>query len=180
MNSDATRVVLRSTNYICIMKEFGIFYGSTTGTTADVARRIARLLGVDDEDVHNVATAAPSAVAAYKTLVLGSSTWGNGDLQEDWYSFLDGLEVLDLKGKRIAVFGCGDETMSDTFCGAVGTIYRRLQDTGADFIGDYDADGYHYDHTPAMIDGRIVGLLIDEVNHPELTDTRLRGWTDRL
>ena len=33
----------------------GIFYGSATGTTADVARRIARLMNVGDSDVHDVA-----------------------------------------------------------------------------------------------------------------------------
>ena len=41
------------------MRKIGIFYGSATGTTADVAKRIAALLGVDDSDVHDVADTAP-------------------------------------------------------------------------------------------------------------------------
>lgn len=162
------------------MKEFGIFYGSTTGITADVAQRIAKLLNVADTDIHDVASAAPSTVGDYSTLILGSSTWGNGNLQEDWFSFLDGLEVLDLNGKRVAIFGCGDETMSDTFCAAVGIIYERMQRTGAMFIAPFNADEYHYDHTPAEIDGKIRGLLLDEVNHPEFTATRLVEWTNEI
>lgn len=161
------------------MKKIGIFYGSATGTTEKVAKRIATLLGVDSADVLNVADAAPSAVAPYDILVLGSSTWGSGELEDDWYDFLDGLQALDLKGKEIAIFGCGDETMADTFCNAVGEIHNRLKDTGACFIAPYDTIGYTFESSEAKPDGALeaYGLLLDEVNHPELTETRLRGWT---
>lgn len=91
------------------MKKFGIFFGSSTGTTEEVAHKIAGLLKIDSADVHNVATTAPDAVADYEVLLLGSSTWGSGELQDDWYDFLTGLEALDLKGKKIAIFGLGDE-----------------------------------------------------------------------
>lgn len=162
------------------MKKIGIFYGSSTGMTGEVAQDIAKLLNVSDSDVHDVAKTAPSAVAAYDVLILGSSTWGAGDLQDDWYDFLSGLEVLDLKGKDIALFGCGDESMSDTFCGALGEIYMRLLKTGAKFIGFFNADGYYFQESPAFIDGVYVGLLLDQVNHEDLTPARLKAWTDKL
>lgn len=162
------------------MKKFGIFYGSTTGTTENVASRIAKIMGIADEDVRNVAETAPSALADYDTLILGTSTWGSGELQEDWYDFIDGAASLTLKGKRIALFGCGDETMTDTFCNAVGTLYDRLLPTGAEFIGQFDTEGYKYDESSAVRDGEAVGLLLDEVNHPELTDFRLRQWVGEI
>ena len=162
------------------MKKIGIFYGSSTGVTGEVAADIAKALGVADGDVHNVAKSAPSDVAPYDVLILGSSTWGAGDLQDDWYDFLDGLEVLDLKGKKIALFGCGDDTMSDTFCSAVGEIYNRLQKTGADFIGAFDANVYDFSNSGAFIDGVYVGLLLDQVNHEELTADRIKAWTAQL
>lgn len=162
------------------MKTYGIFYGSTTGTTEDIAMRLAGVLNVDKADVHNVADTAPSAVADYRVIILGSSTWGSGELQDDWYDFLAGLKALDLKGKQIAIFGVGDETMSDTFCDAVGIIYRDLQSTGAEFIGAYPDDVYTFDHTEANVDGVVVGLTLDETNHPELTDQRLKGWAEEL
>ena len=58
-----------------------VVYGSTTGTTEDVAGRIASKIG---------ATAIPvsdfngDVIAANDVLVLGSSTWGCGELQDDW------------------------------------------------------------------------------------------------
>lgn len=162
------------------MKKIGIFYGSTTGTTQGVAHKLAKMLDVKDDDVLDVATVAPSKLADYDVLVFGTSTWGAGDLQEDWYDFVDGASALDLSGKTIAIFGCGDETMADTFCSAVGTLYEKFKPTGAKMMGEFDADGYSFSHSGAYIDGRYVGLLLDEVNHPELTDLRLRRWVSEL
>ena len=100
-----------------------IFYGSETGTTADIARRIAKELGVSDADIHDVADTAPDRLGDYDLLILGSSTWGAGEVAGGWYDFLAGASALDLTRKQIALFGCGDESMCDTFCNAVGEIY---------------------------------------------------------
>ncbi|MDE6323464.1 MAG: flavodoxin domain-containing protein, partial [Paramuribaculum sp.] len=141
------------------MKTIGIFYGSTTGTTEEVAAGIAAALGVGGGDVHDVSRTAPSAVGQYDVLLFGSSTWGDGELQDDMHDFLDGVAAMDLKGKQIGLFGCGDETMSDTFCNAVGQMYRILKKTGADMIGGFNADGIDFSHSEAEVDGRFVGLV---------------------
>lgn len=158
------------------MKKFGIFYGSQTGTTADVARRIAKKLGIDASDVHNVATTAPSAVGDYENLIFATSTWGSGDVEVDWLDYLDALKAMDLRGHRIALVGVGDETMADTFCSGVGIIYDKLKNSGAYFIGSYPADVYRFNHSDAIVDGQPVGLLLDETNHADLTDGRIDGW----
>lgn len=162
------------------MKKIGIFYGSTTGTTAEVAGEIAKRLGVDSKDVRNVAEAAPSQVASYDVLILGASTWGAGDLQEDMATFLDGLSALDLRDKMVAIFGCGDEMMSDTFCNSVGEIYHRLHDTHAEFIAPFENDPYKYNHSDSDVKGMIVGLCIDNTNHPEETPARLDAWCEEI
>lgn len=162
------------------MTKIGIFYGSTTGTTAEVAKKIAAQLGVAAADVHDVASTAPSAVAPYDVIILGASTWGDGDMQDDMHDFIDGLEATALMDKKIALFGCGDDTMSDTFCNAVGDMFKALRPTGATFIGDFNADGYSFEHTRANVDGKIVGLLIDNTNHVQITDLRIRTWCDEI
>lgn len=162
------------------MKKAGIFYGSETGTTADVAVRIAAALGIPEEDIHDVARTAPSLLGDYKLDILGSSTWGSGELQSDWYDFLDGAKALDLKGHSIAIFGCGDISMSDTFCNAVGLIYDAMKATDADMVGAFNADGYDFDSSEARRDDTYVGLLLDEVNHPELSAPRIAQWTDSI
>lgn len=158
-------------------KETGIFYGSTTGATEKVAREIAKKLNIDSSHVHNVADVAPSTVGEYTNLIFGTSTWGDGQEQEDWFDFLDGAQQLDLRGKRIALFGLGDETMADTFCNGVGELYRRLKDTGAQFVGTYPANVYDFNRSEAIgEDGQPVGLLLDQMNHSDLTDGRIDGW----
>lgn len=164
------------------MKKIGIFYGSSTGRTADVARRLSNLLEVPEEDVHNVAHTDPAVLGDYELLVLGSSTYGLGNLQKDWYDFLAGASVLDLKGHKIALFGLGDQSMSDTFCNAVGKLHDGFKDTGATFVGQYPGDVYDFRTSAAAIDGGplMYGLVLDEVNRADLTPKRLFDWATMI
>lgn len=158
------------------MKKYGIFYASLTGTTADVAERIARELGIGKDDIHNVGDTAPDRLGDYEEIILGTSTWGDGEMESDWYDFLDGAQSLSLKGTKMAVFGCGDENMTRTFCNGVGELYRRMLPTGVTPVGVFNADGYQFEHSEAFVDGKFIGLVLDEVNRPELTDQRIREW----
>ena len=163
------------------MKKIGIFYGSSGGTTEGVAKTIAGKLGLGAADVHDVAKAKVEDVVACDVLVLGSSTWGAGDLQDDWYDFLPKLQSLDLSGKLVALFGCGDSSsFSDTFCDAIGTLHDDLKATGCKFIGAVDASSYTYDDSTAESDGRFVGLALDEVNEGDKTDDRITAWVQQL
>mgnify|MGYP002461750743 FL=1 len=66
------------------MKKIGIFYGSSTGTTESVAYTIAQKLGVASNDVHDASKLTGEMVKEYDVLVLGTSTWGCGEVQDDW------------------------------------------------------------------------------------------------
>ena len=158
----------------------GIFFGSTMGTTEAVAADIAKQLGVADADVHNVADTPAGEVQKYDLLVLGSSTWGAGELQDDWYGFLDQLKAQDLSGKKVALFGCGDSgAYPDTFCDAVGLIYDGLQQSGCTFVGAYAPEGY--DETGSLVcrGGKFVGLAVDE-SAPDKTDRRVAAWCEQI
>ena len=78
-----------------------VIYGSTTGTTEEVAQKIAEKLNAE---AVNVADVTEDQIAEADNLVLGSSTWGAGELQDDWYDGIDKLKSADLKGKTIAIF----------------------------------------------------------------------------
>ena len=116
--------------YLCQKSETmktGIFFGSTLGTTENIAGQIATALRISPDDIHNVADTDPSAVQGYDCLLLGSSTWGAGDLQDDWYDFIGKLKNENLSGKLVGLFGCGDSgSYPDTFCDAMGHLYNVL------------------------------------------------------
>ena len=159
------------------MKSIGIFYGSSTGTTSDLAQKIASALGVDSANVMDVANADAAAAAKYDVLLLGSSTWGLGDLQDDWESFLPKLKGENLSGKKVGLFGCGDaSSYSDTFCAALGTIKAELANTGCTFIGAYPAEGYSYDETTAEENGQLIGLCVGDANESDQTEARMERW----
>lgn len=162
------------------MNRIGIFYGSSTGTTAEIANRIGKHLNVPQADIFNVHESAPDLFGNYDILVLGTSTWGDGEIQEDWYDMLAGASSLCLKDKRIALFGCGDENMTETFCNGVGQLYNELLSTEAKFIAPYPADCYAFNSSTAIRDGVAVGLLLDEANHPELTEKRIADWSEMI
>lgn len=163
------------------MKKIGVFYGSSGGTTEDIAQRIADRLGVPKANVHNVANTPASAAEAYEVLILGTSTWGLGDLQDDWDAFLPKLKKTGLAGKTIALFGSGDSaSFSDTFCDGMGIIYNELKATGAGFVGAVPVEGYSFDDSAAAAGGSFVGLALDEVNEDGLTDQRINQWVEQL
>lgn len=159
------------------MSKIGIFYGSTTGTTERVAGLIAQSLQVPENQVHPAEDIDNELISNYDTLVLGSSTWGDGELQDDWYDALDMLKEMDLSKHKVALFGCGDSSSyPDTFCDAIGLIYKELKDTGATFVGQCPVEGYTFDDSAAVINDKFIGLAIDEDNEDDLTDERIAAW----
>jgi len=160
------------------MKQTIVIYGSSTGTCQEIAEQIAGKLGVEAKDV---ASLTADDVAANDNLLLGSSTWGAGELQDDWYDGLATLKGANLAGKTIALFGCGDcESYSDTFCGVLGEIYEGLKDTGATFVGQVSTDGYTFDDSSAVVDGQFVGLALDNINEDDKTEERIDAWLETI
>ena len=143
----------------------GIFYGSTTGMTESLAAKIAARTGVAQTDVRNVADASADEAEGYDLLLLGSSTWGCGELQDDWYDFLDALKRKALSGKRVALFGCGDSaSYPDSFCDALAEIRDGLEAT--------------YDGCASRIcrDGKVIGLAVDDGASEAVNDARMEKW----
>ena len=163
------------------MKKTGVFYGSTTGTTESVANLIAEKFGIVSADVHDVSKMNADMAGAYEALILGTSTWGDGELQDDWYDGIKVLKSMDLKDKVVALFGCGDsESYGDTFCDGMGILYEDLKNSGCRFVGAVPDADYTYSSSVSVVNGDFVGLAIDDVNESEKTEERVSAWTDML
>jgi len=164
------------------MKKIGIFYGSSTGTCEDLAHQIAGKLNVSEADIYSAKKLSAELVSKYEVLILGTSTWGDGEMQDDWYDGIKALKAADLSGKEVALFGCGDsESYADTFCDGMGAIYDAVKDKGCSIIGNHvDAGSYNYSSSTAVVDGYFVGLALDEINESEKTASRIEEWTGEL
>ena len=153
-----------------------VIYGSSTGTCQSIAEKIASKLKVEAIDVQ---TLDAGVVDSYDNLIIGTSTWGAGELQDDWYDGLKLLQGANLSGKTIAIFGCGDcESYGDTFVSAMGELYNGLKGSGAAFIGRVPTAGYNFSDSEAVVDGEFVGLALDDVNEEDKTDERIDAWIE--
>ena len=133
-----------------------VIYGSTTGMTEAVANKIAEAL---DATVVNV-NAADAAAFDAELLVLGTSTWGVGDLQDDWAAKLDEVKG-NFAGKKVAVFGLGDSVgFADSFCVAAETIANAAKDAGATLVGEI--------------------LKLDDTNEADRTDGKIAAWVETI
>lgn len=164
------------------MKKIGIIYGSTTGTCESLASQLAESLGVTTNDVYSADKLTDALIASYDVLILGTSTWGDGELQDDWYDGIKVLKNADLNGKTIALFGCGDsESYCDTFCDGMGILYEDLKDSGCVFLGNrVSTDDYTFSDSMAVVNGAFVGLALDEVNESDKTSGRIIEWVNEL
>ena len=160
------------------MNKTSVIYGSSTGTCQSIAEKIASKLKVEAIDVQ---TLDAGVVDSYDNLIIGTSTWGAGELQDDWYDGLKLLQGANLSGKTIAIFGCGDcESYGDTFVSAMGELYNGLKGSGAAFIGRVPTAGYNFSDSEAVVDGEFVGLALDDVNEEDKTDERIDAWIESI
>ncbi len=161
------------------MAKIAIIFGSTMGNTESAASQIAKALTSHDVSLINVSDMTAETLNDYTNLILGTSTWGLGDLQDDWESELSTLKSADLSGKTVALFGCGDAgSYPDTFVDGIGTLYEAIKEAGATVVGSV-ADDYSYSSSTAVVDGEFVGLPLDD-DSASKNDARIAAWCDSV
>ncbi len=159
-----------------------IFYGSQTGTSELIATGIKKALPDLISDVRNIYGAKTEEIAECDFLILGGSTWGDGELTDDWADYLPKFETINLTGKKVALFALGDQYgYSYNFVSAMKFLYDAVLNQGGEIIcANIPTDGFEFDHSEAVVDGCFVGLVIDEVNQPELTEQRIDTWANQV
>ena len=163
------------------MQNIGIFYGSSTGNTEVAAKQIQQEFGEGIAKTFDVANAKANDIEQFSNLIFGSSTWGIGDMQDDFEDFLSQIKKANLEGKKVAIFGFGDqETYADSYVDAIGEIYETLDGKGCQIVGKVSTEGYDYDESRAELDDQFVGLPLDEENQSNLTGKRIKHWVEQL
>lgn len=168
------------------MARIGLFFGSNTGKTRKVAKMIKKRFDDDTmADALNVNRASAEDVAQYQFLIIGTPTLGDGELpglssdceNESWEEFLPKLQDVDLSGKTVAIFGLGDQVgYPKEFLNGMGILYDFIVERGAKVVGAWPAEGYEFEASEAVRDGRFVGLALDLDNQSGLTEERLGTW----
>ena len=158
-----------------------LIYGSDTGNTELVTEDLVKLLG--NVEVTTVADLTPEDWD-YDNFILGIPTWYDGELQSDWEEYFEEFKTIDFTGKKVAIFGLGDQLgYEEWFCDGVGILAKEILKNGGTVIGYTTKDeSYDFETTPKSIikDDVFYGLCIDEDNQGELTQERLKNWVEQL
>ena len=164
------------------MKKIGLFYSFNTNKTAKNAEKIKKAFttSVDIESV-NVEEVDEEIFLAYDNMVLGVPTWFDGELPNYWDEFMPAIEDLKLKGKTVALFGLGDQVgYPENFVDAIGLLATALEDRGAKVIGLTSPEGYKFEGSRALRDGKFLGLALDIENQAGLSTERIEAWVEQL
>ncbi len=164
----------------------GIFFGSDTGNTENIAKMIQQILqqqfGDDIARIYDIAKSSKKDLESFNVLLLGIPTWYYGEAQCDWDEFFPTIEEIDFSDKLVALFGCGDqEDYAEYFCDAMGTLRDIIEPLGATIVGHYPTNGYYFEASKGLVDdNNFIGLAIDEDRQPELTVDRVLTWVMQI
>jgi len=163
------------------MKKIGLFYGTSTKKTAGIAQQIQAAFGEADLDIVPIESAWKEEFLTYSYLIVGTSTWFDGELPTYWDEIMPELTSLELQDKKVAIFGLGDQVnYPDNFVDGIGLLADAFQTAGAQLVGFTSAEGYSFNHSQALKDGKLLGLALDIENQPEQTEKRIHDWVDQL
>ncbi|MEA4810251.1 Flavodoxin B [bioreactor metagenome] len=163
------------------MKKIGMFYGTNTVKTALVAKEIKEAFGDAEIDVVSVESAAGKEFEQYDNLIVGAATWFDGELPSYWDELVPELDSLVLKGKKVAVFGLGDQVnYPENFVDGIGILADFMVSSGATLVGKTSIEGYLFEQSRALRDGQFLGLAIDIENQSSQTHQRIKDWVEQL
>lgn len=168
------------------MSKIAIFYGPVGGSVNRVADKIRDAIGADKVEMVAVKEATAADIEKYDKIIFGLSTvgkdtWDSEYSTNDWGKFLPEIGKADYAGKTIAVFGLGDHiTYAGAFVDHIGLLGKELMKNGAELVGQVDTDDYEFDESEAVVDGKFIGLPLDEDFEPEKTDERVAKWIEQI
>ena len=161
----------------------GIYFGTETGNTEDIAERLRNKLSDCNVSGYSDIDDCPIGdLLNHDVILLGVSTWNIGDIQYSWEEKLDEIEAQDYSGIKVAIFGLGDAAgYPDTFVDGMGILWDRMKHKGAELIGVWPKEGYDFDASRGMFDDdHFLGLVIDEDGESQMTPERIDQWVEQL
>ncbi len=151
------------------------------GNSETVSMEMQQAFGEENLDVIHVSDADADLVNQFDNLIIGGSTWGTGEIQDDMEDFLKVLDDVDMSKKQVALFGLGDQLAYPLeFANSLGDLYDDMIGRKANVIGEWPTDGYDYKKSKAERHGKFVGLVLDVDNQPDITRSRIDEWAEQL
>lgn len=111
-------------------------------------------------------------------MILASSSYGFGELQDDWLNSIGLLDDVNFEGKKVALVGVGNQTRhGDSFCSSIVEFLPKIK--SAKKIGASEVGGYKFINSASYINGKFIGLCVD-FKGDENWEQRVKNWCENL
>ena len=158
-----------------------IVYSHKAVKTTQAAKMIKKDLGIDHIDDIDIESISPDKLKDYNLLILGVPTWFDGELPYYWDEVVPALEDINFRNIKVAIFGNGDQVKHpENFGDAVGIIAEVFENSGATIIGNTSINGFTFESTRAIRDGKFIGLVLDFENQHKQNAGRIKDWTKEI
>lgn len=163
------------------MNKTAIIYSFNTKKTGKIATQIQEGFNDPAIEMVNAEEITQDLFLSYDQIIMGVPTWFDGELPNYWDEFVPALEDMDLKGKKIALYGLGDQKgYAENFLDGVGIMARILEAQGATLIGFTSTEGYEFESSRALQNNQFMGLAIDYENQGSMNKQRVAAWIEQL
>jgi len=168
-------------NALCL-RAVALIYGTQSGNSEAIAGLIEDETGLESVNIDDIDV---ESLTEYDGLIIGTPTWNTG-ADEDrtgvaWDANRDAIKAMELAGKPVAVFGLGDSgSYPDNFCEGLEEVHSTFKAAGAKMLGYVDPDGYSFESSKSVVDGKFVGLPLDQDNEEDMSEERVKEWVKQL
>jgi flavodoxin I len=163
------------------MKKIGIFYSFNSTKTAKLGEKIRDAFENKNIESIDAETVTEELFKQYDNIIVGVPTWFDGELPIYWDEFVPALERMNLNGKKIAIYGLGDQKgYPENFNDGVGIFANIVSQRGAEVVGFTEVDEYEFESSKANKSGKFCGLCLDQENQARLTPKRIQNWVTQL
>ncbi|MDX2432633.1 MAG: flavodoxin [Bacteroides sp.] len=163
------------------MKKTAIIYSFNTKKTGKVAEKIRETFNDDQVEMVNAEEITEEIFMSFDQIIMGVATWFDGELPNFWDEFVPALEDLDLTGKKIALYGLGDQKgYSENFLDGMGIMAEILEEQGATLVGFTSIEAYEFESSRALRGEQFAGLAIDYENQGSMNKERIAAWVEQL
>lgn len=166
--------------------KIAVLYGPEGGNTEYVAKLIEQRLGKDKCVLIPVKLADSKVLNDFNKIILGVSTigthtWKHENAHSDWDSFLPLFRKINFTGKKVAIYGLGDQiAYANHFVDDIKILYDIVIQQNGKIIGQCATNGYDFNESAAIINGKFMGLPIDHDRQAEFTQSRVNKWVDQI
>ncbi|MCK9399379.1 MAG: flavodoxin [Bacteroidales bacterium] len=167
------------------MKKIALIYWPKKGNTETAAQKIYSRFEKDVIDIFTITEINTAEFAMYDAFIIGGSTTGADNWENAhktrWNAFFDKLDKAELKGKTFALFGLGNQVLyPNNFVDGMAFLKELFEKHGAVLKGLWPIEGYDFQESESVENGKFYGLALDFDQQDELTNGRIEKWVAQI